>query len=117
MLSPLLFLIVMEALTRELRTGWLWELFYANDLVTVAELLGELKVRLKNWKDGLEEKGLKVNVGKTKVLHSRHDVSKMKIVSVKLPCGIFMKGVGANSIFDVSCCNWVHKWCSDIKTG
>ena len=58
-LSPLLFIIVMEALSREFRTGCPWELLYADDLVIVAELLGELKIRLKNWKDGLEEKGLK----------------------------------------------------------
>ena len=33
--------------------------------LSLAESLGELKVRLKNWKDQLEEKALKVNVGKT----------------------------------------------------
>ena len=69
-LSPFLFIIVMEALSHEFRTGCPWELLYANDLVIVAESLGELKVRSKNWKDGLEEKGLKVKVGKTKVLCS-----------------------------------------------
>ena len=84
-LSPCLFIIVMEALSCDLRTGFPWELLYTDDLVIVAESLGELKVRLKNWKDGLEEKGLKVNIGKTKVLCSRHDVSKLKIVSVKFP--------------------------------
>ena len=47
-LSPLLFIIVMEALSLEFRTGCPWELLYVNDLVIVAESLGELKVRLKN---------------------------------------------------------------------
>ena len=78
----------MEALSREFRTGCPWELLYADDLVIVAESLGALKVRLKNWKDGLEEKGLKVNVGKTKVLCSTHDVPKSKIASVKFPSGV-----------------------------
>ena len=59
-LSPLLFIIVMEALSRKFRTGCPWELLHADDLVIVAESLGELKVRLKNWKDRLEEKGFKV---------------------------------------------------------
>ena len=59
-LSPLLFIIVMEALSHEFRTGCPWELLHADDLVIVAESLGELKVRLKNWKDGMEEKGFKV---------------------------------------------------------
>ena len=95
-LSSLLFIIAMEALSREFRAGCPWELLYTNDLVIVAESLSKLKVRLKNWKDGLEEKGLKANVGKTKVLCSRHNVLKSKIASVKLPCGACMKGIGAN---------------------
>ena len=40
-LCPLLFIIVMEALPREFRTGCPWELLYTDDLVTVAESLGE----------------------------------------------------------------------------
>ena len=67
-LSPLLFKIVMEALSCEFRTGCPWELLYADDFAIVAESLGEQKLKLKNWKNGLEEKGLKVNVGKTKFL-------------------------------------------------
>ena len=107
-LSPLLFTIVMEALSRKFRIGCPWELLYADDLVIVAQSLGELKVRLKNWKNGLEEKGLKVNVGKTKVLCSRHDASKSKIASVKFQFGVCMKSIGANSIWNwVSCRNWV----------
>ena len=97
-----LFIIVMEALSCEFRTACLWELLYANYLVIVAESFGELKVRLKNWKHGLEEKGLKVNIRKTKVLCSRHNVSKSKIASVKFLCGVCMKDVGANSILCLS---------------
>ena len=107
-LSPLLFTIVMEALSRKFRIGCPWELLYADDLVIVAQSLGELKVRLKNWKNGLEEKGLKVNVGKTKVLCSRHDASKSNIASVKFQFGVCMKSIGVNSIWNwVSCRNWV----------
>ena len=114
-LSPLLFIIVMEALSREFRIGCPWELLYAGDLAIVAESLEELKIRLKNWKSWLEEKGLKVNVGKTKVLFSRHDATKSKIASAKHPCGVCMKGVGANSILCLGCRKWVHKRCSGIK--
>ena len=73
----------MKALSCEFRPVCLWELLYADYLVIVTESLCELKVRLKNWKDGLEEKGLKLNTGKSKVLYSRHNVSKSKIASVK----------------------------------
>ena len=52
----------MEALSHDFRTGCPWELLYANDLVIVAESLGELKARLKNWKGRPKEKGLKVSL-------------------------------------------------------
>jgi len=36
-LSPLLFLIAMEALSREFRVALPWEMLYAHDLVVIAE--------------------------------------------------------------------------------
>jgi len=36
-LSPLLFVIVMEALSREFRVALPWELLYTDDLVVIAE--------------------------------------------------------------------------------
>ena len=38
-LSPLLFLMVLEALSQEFRTSCPWELFYADDLVIIATSL------------------------------------------------------------------------------
>ena len=114
-LSPLLFIIVMEALSREFRTGCPWELLYADDLVLVAETLDELKGKMKVWKDGLQDKGLKVNVGKTKIMCSAHDATKTGIKSIKFPCGVCASGVGANSIKCTSCLKWVHKRCSGVK--
>ena len=49
-LSPLLFIIVLEALSREFRTGCPWELLYADDLVITAEDPEELETKLSNWK-------------------------------------------------------------------
>ena len=49
-LSPLLFIIVMEALSQEFRTGCPWELLYADDLVIVAESLEELTEKSRLWK-------------------------------------------------------------------
>ena len=40
-LSPLLFIIVLEALSREFRTGCPWELLYADDLMISAESMEE----------------------------------------------------------------------------
>ena len=40
-LSPLLFIIVLEALSQEFRSGVPWEDLYADDLVIIAESLEE----------------------------------------------------------------------------
>ena len=65
-LSPLLFIIVIEVLSREFKVGCPWELLYAYDLALMAETLEVLKKKFTIWKDNIEEKGLRVNVSKTK---------------------------------------------------
>ena len=112
--SPLLFIIVMEALSREFKVGCLWELLYKDDLVLMAETLEDLKKKLTIWKDNIEAKGLRVNVNKTKLVCSKHN-SSVKSDPVKWPCNICRKGVSKNSIFCQSCNHWVHKRCSKIK--
>jgi len=69
-LSPLLFVIVMEALSRELRVALLWELLYTDDLVVIAETEDDLIKRLNEWKDFMENRGMRVNMNKTKVMIS-----------------------------------------------
>ena len=55
-LSPLLFIIVLEALSREFRSGVPWEDLYADDLVimAIAESLEECVRRLLTWKEAME---------------------------------------------------------------
>jgi len=55
-LSPLLFVIVMEAVSREFRVTLPWELLYADDLAVIAETEDELIKRLNEWKDNVETK-------------------------------------------------------------
>ena len=45
-LSPLLFIIVLETLSKEFRTGCPWELLYADDLMISAESMEELLVKV-----------------------------------------------------------------------
>ena len=80
-LSLLLFIIVMEALSPHFRTGCPWELLYADDLVITAETVSELLEKFRVWKANLEYKGLRVNVGKTKILVCAHNASKPVIGS------------------------------------
>ena len=57
-LSPLLFTIVLEALSWESRSGVRWEDLYADDLVIIAESFEECVRRLLTWKEAMEKKGL-----------------------------------------------------------
>lgn len=113
-LSPLLFIIVLEALSQEFRTGCPWEILYADDLVIIAESMDEMLSKLKRWKEHLEAKGLRVNMGKTKVLISGKNLESLTN-SGKHPCSVCRKGVGSNSIFCEGCQFWVHNKCSGIK--
>ena len=66
-LSPLLFVIVMEAISREFRVALPWELLYADDLAVIAETEEELIKRLNEWKDNMESKGMRVNMNKPRL--------------------------------------------------
>ena len=114
-LSPLLFIIVLEALSREFRTGCPWELLYADDLMISAESMEELLVKVQTWKTEMEKKGLRVNMGKKKIMESGINLDVLK-KSGKYPCGVCQSGVGSsNAIFCGGCKRWMHKKCSGIK--
>ena len=112
-LIPLLFIIVLEAISREFCVGCPWKMLYADGLVILAETFEGIMTKMAVWKNGLESKGLKVNMGKTKVMISGRDLHTLQ-TSGKYPCALCRKGVGKNSIFCSGCSFWVHKKCSDI---
>ena len=113
-LSPLFFIIVLDTLTKKFRRGLPFELLYADDLVLIAESELELLDRLSVWKEGLEEEGLRVNMGKTVVMTCQTKSGHV-MDSGRWPCGICKKGVGSNSIQCTKCNSWIHKRCSKIK--
>ena len=63
-LSPLLYIIELEAVSRRSRSGLLLELRYTDDLALVAESKHDLLKKLQIWKIGLEAKSLKGNINK-----------------------------------------------------
>jgi len=70
-LSPLLFVTVMEALSREFRVAFSWELLHADDLAVIVETEeDDLIKRLNKWKDNVENRGMRVNMNKTKLMIS-----------------------------------------------
>ena len=67
-LSPLLFIIVLEALSSKFRAGVPWEDLYAYGLVIIEHSMEECVRRLLTWKEGMERKGVRVNIEKTKLM-------------------------------------------------
>ena len=62
----------------------------------------------------MELKGLRVNIGKTKVMRCQVRIGQAE-ESGKYPCGVCRQGVGDNSIECVACHKWIHKRCSGIS--
>jgi len=69
-LSQLLFLIVMKAISKEFKVALSWELLYADDLVVIAKTKDDLIKMLNEWKDNTENRCMRVNMNKTKVMKS-----------------------------------------------
>ena len=113
-LSLLLFVIVMEMISRELRAGFHLELLYADDLILMAQSEERLCDKIGKWKSRLESKGLMMNTGKTKVMFSCSMKDKVEEKG-KWRRGVCKKGVGNNSILCHGCKKWVHKRCSGVK--
>ena len=115
-LSPLLFIVVLEALSQNSRAGVPWENLYADDLVIISESLEDCTRRLLIWKEQMELKGLRVNAGKTKIMICGSGMDTLT-KSGKFPCAVCLKGVGCNSILCSSCNQWVHgaQKCSGLK--
>jgi len=70
--------------------------------------------RLNEWKDFVENRGMRVNMNKTKVMISG-EWQKVTQKAIRWPCGVCSRGVGNNSIQCTSCKKWVHRKCSGIK--
>ena len=68
--SPFLFALVVDVVTEFARDGALSELLYADDLVRMSETIKRLRDKFLILKVAFERKGLKVNLGKTKMLVS-----------------------------------------------
>ena len=80
----------------------------------MAESEEKLLEKLGTWKKNMEEKRLRVNLGKTKVMRCC-DAGGQREVTGKYPCAVCMKGVGSNSVECTVCKKWVHKKCSGVK--
>ena len=97
---------MLEALSRQFGTGVPWELLYAEDLAVMADSLEECIARLKVWKEGMERKGWRVNMKKTKLMVSGPGLDLLRD-SGAFPCAVCRSGVGMNSIQCSQCMYWM----------
>ena len=112
-LSPLVFVIVVDVVTESVRNGLMSEMLNADGLVLTSETMEGLREKFWKWKEAFESKGLKVNLGKTKVVVSgaKDEMTVSKID----PYGICGKRVMANSVLSVKCGKWIHGRCVRVK--
>ncbi|EYC32664.1 hypothetical protein Y032_0002g1031 [Ancylostoma ceylanicum] len=100
-LSPLLFILVIDAVTRDLQKPAPWTLLYADDVMIAAEDKYELERQTQAWSDRLAQFGLRLNVTKTEYLTT--DVNQICIISVggtDLPRTEAFKYLGSTVSFD-----------------
>ena len=98
-LSPLTFAIVIDVVSENAREGLMREMLYADDLVLVSNTMEGLRGKFCTWSEAFESKGLKVNLGKTKVMMSgmEGEVSVSKVD----PCGFCGKRVKEKNLCGV----------------
>ena len=112
-LSPLIFAIVVDVVAEHAREGLLNEILYTDDLVLMTESLEDSRERFQRWRRALKGKGLKVNVGKTKMMVSG---TEGEIKSSKIdPCGVCGKSVGSNAVCCTQCMKWIQERCTEMK--
>ena len=69
-MSPLLFAPVIDEVTENARKGWMKQILYADDWVLMGKTMEELRENFNEWKEAFESKGMRVNLGTTKLMVS-----------------------------------------------
>ena len=90
-------------------------MLYVDNLLLVSVTIKELMNKFLKWKEAFESKGLKVNLGKTKVTVcgsiTKDGLSKGKVD----PYGVCRLRVKANSVLCLQCRKWIHGRCARVK--
>ena len=86
---------MLDVLSEDGRKVALYELLYADDLVLMAETMEELEAQFIRWKAAFEGIGLKVNLGKTKIMESSGGGGVVVLAKID-PCGVCGKRTKVN---------------------
>ena len=110
-LSPLLFAMVIDEVTKNARKGWMKQ--KVDDLVLMGETMVELRENFDKWREAFKSKGMRVNLGKTKLMVS--GIEEEAFDSKIDPCGVCGTRVMSNSVLCTACGKWVHARCTNKK--
>uniref|UniRef100_A0A7I4Z469 Reverse transcriptase domain-containing protein n=1 Tax=Haemonchus contortus TaxID=6289 RepID=A0A7I4Z469_HAECO len=95
-LSPLLFVVVMDAITKDLQKPAPWTLLYADDVMLASEDKSELESQVQTWSDRLAIFGLRLNVKKTEYLTTdSSELGSIKINGTELTRTTTFKYLGS----------------------
>ena len=75
-LSPFLFALVMDELTRSIQEKVPWCMLFADDIVLIDETRTKVNDRLEAWRHALESKGFKLSRTKTEYLECKFSVER-----------------------------------------
>nr|GEV47439.1 hypothetical protein [Tanacetum cinerariifolium] len=78
-ISPYLFALILDELSREIQEDIPWCLIFADDIVLVSESAKGLNIRLENWREYLEDNGLRIS--REKIEYVRCDFSNGEITN------------------------------------
>ena len=81
----------------------------------MSEIIDRLRIKFLKWKEAFVSKGLKVNLGRTKVLISG-SITKDCLCKIQVdPCGLCSLRVKASSVLCLQCGKWIHGRCAGVK--
>ena len=89
------------------------QILYADDLVVMGETMEDLRENFDEWREAFESKGMRVNLGKTKLMVT--GMEEEAFDSKIDPCGVCGTHVMSNSVLCAACGKWVHARCTDKK--
>ncbi|KAK6741242.1 hypothetical protein RB195_009228 [Necator americanus] len=94
-LSPLLFILRMDTITKEIQKQHPWTLLFADDVMLASESRGDLKKQVQSWKDRLQKYGLHLNTSRTEYMECgpRIEDGSIRVDGTELNKAILIKKV------------------------
>ena len=84
-LSPLLFILVMDTITRDLQQDVPWMLLYADDVMLAAKTREELQQCVQSWNDRFSQYGLRLNFSKTEYMETNSSDGTIRVNGENMP--------------------------------